>query len=108
MKKPYRKRYILFEIISDSKFRENLIEIAIKNAIKELFGVFGLSEANPKLLTEFSKGNTHVLQVDHRYVQKAKVAMATIKEINKKPIIFKTIRVYGTLKKIKEVIKWQK
>ena len=82
-----------------------MIDISIKNAVKELFGTFGLSEANPKLLTELSKGNKHVLQVDHRCVQKVKVAMATIKEINKKPIIFKTIKVYGTLKKIKEVIK---
>ena len=105
MKKPYRKRYILFEIISDSKFRENLIEISIKNAIKELFGAFGLSEANPKLLTELSKGDKFTLRIDHRYVQKAKLAMAMVKEINKKPLIFKTIKVYGTLKKIKEVIK---
>ena len=105
MKKQYRKRYILFEVISDSKISENLIENAIKNAVKELFGVFGLSEANPKLLSEFSKENTYVLQIDHRYVQKAKVAMAFIKEVNKKPIIFRTIKVYGTLKKIKGVIK---
>ena len=101
MKKPYRKRYILFEIISDSKIKEELIEIAIKKAIKELFGEFGLSEANPKLLKEFSKGKKHVLCVDHRYVQK----MAYVKEINKKKLIIKTIKVYGTLKKIKGVIK---
>ncbi|MCD6547607.1 MAG: hypothetical protein J7K22_03575 [Nanoarchaeota archaeon] len=105
MKKPYRKRYILFEIISDSKIKEELIEIAIKKAIKELFGEFGLSEANPKLLKEFSKGKKHVLCVDHRYVQKTKLAMAYVKEINKKKLIIKTIKVYGTLKKIKGVIK---
>ncbi len=105
MKKQYRKRYILFEVISNSKIRSDLIENAILGAIKELFGEFGLSEAHPKLLKEFSKGNKHVLQIDHGYVQKAKLSMAFIKEINKKPIIFKTIKVFGTLKKIKGVIK---
>jgi RNase P/RNase MRP subunit POP5 len=101
LKKPYRKRYISFEIISDSEIRENLIEKAILDEIKGLFGTVGLSEAYPKLLIEFSKDTKHVLQIDHRYVQKAKLAMAMIKEINKKPLIIKSIKVYGTLKKIK-------
>ncbi len=101
MRKPYRKRYICFEIISNSKFNENLIEIKIKEAIKELFGIIGLSEAHPKLLKELSKKNTYVLQIDHKYVQKAKFAMASISEIHKKPVIFKTTKVFGTLKKIK-------
>ena len=108
MKKPYRKRYISFEIISDIKFDENSIEKSIKNSMKELFGAFGLSEANPRILSELTKENRFVLQIDHRYVQKAKVAMGYIKEINKKQVILKTLKVYGTLKKIKEVIKWVK
>jgi len=105
MKKSYRKRYILFEIISDSDIGNDSVENAIKNSIKKLFGEFGLSEANPKLLRELSKNKVYTLQIDHKYIQKVKVAMASIIEINKKPVIFKTIKVYGTLKKIKEVIK---
>lgn len=103
MKKPYRKRYILFKIISDCEIRENLVENAIASSIKELFGTVGVSEARPKLLTGFS-GKKHVLQVDHKFVQKTKVAMAMINEISKKPLILKTEKVYGTLKKIKGVI----
>ena len=101
MKKPYRKRYILFEIISNSRIKENLIEKAILQSMKRLFGEIGVSESRIKILTEFSEKNQHVLRVDHRYVPKAKLAMAMIKEINKKKVIFKTIKVYGTLKKIK-------
>ncbi len=108
MKKPYRKRYILFEVISDSNINENLIENAIGEAIKKLFGEFGLSEAHPKLLTEFSQENKSVLRTDHRYVQKVKLAMALIEEINTKKIILKTDKVYGTLKKIKSIFKFEK
>ena len=104
MKKPYRKRYILFEVISDGSINENKVENAVLTAIKRLFGEFGLSEAHPKLLTEFSIKNRHVLLVDHRYTQKAKLAMALIKEINEKKVIFKTDKVYGTLKKIKNEV----
>ena len=102
MRKPYRKRYICFEIISDGKFNENLIESTMKEAIKELFGIVGLSDAHPKLLKEFTRQNKYVLQIDHKYVEKAKFSIATIKEINKKPVIFKTTKVFGTLKKIKQ------
>ena len=81
-----------------------MLENAILAAIKRLFGEFGLSEAHPKLLTEFSRKNKNVLLIDHRYVQKAKLAMALIKEINAKRVIFKTDKVYGTLKKIKNEV----
>ena len=104
MKKPYRKRYILFEVISDSNINKNNVETAILEAIKGLFGEFGLSEAHPKLLAEFSTRSRHVLLVDHRYVQKAKLAMAFIKTIGKNKTIIKTDKVYGTLKKIKNEV----
>lgn len=105
LKKQYRKRYILFEIISDNKINWELVKNELIRKMKELFGEFGLSEAKIKFFNELKKDKKYVLSIDHRYVQKIKLAMALVRKINRKPVIFKTIKVSGTLKKIKREVR---
>lgn len=97
-----RKRYIGFKIISDKEIEPKEFEKAVKDSFMRLFGEFGLSSANPKLLYEFWDKNTGVLQTNNIAIPKIKISLALLKEIGGIKIIVQTLKVFGTLKKIKE------
>jgi len=103
--KPYRKRYILFEIISNKEIKSGFIKEAIFQSIYNLIGALGLSRANVKFLDGFWEKNRGVLCIDHRYVPEIKTSLSLIKKIGNQEVIIKSIKVFGTLKKIKKLYK---
>ena len=101
MKKPYRKRYILFKIISDKEIRYETAKKAILDSSLKLLGELGTSKANIKVLPDFWQKNRGVISVNHNYVPKIKLSLALIKQINNQKVIVLSEKVFGTLKKIK-------
>ena len=99
--KPNRKRYILFEIISNKAFDINMAERAILDSSLKFLGEFGASEAKITFLPEFWGENKGVLSVNAIYVPKVKLAFALIKKISGHDVILRSIKVFGTIRKIK-------
>jgi RNase P/RNase MRP subunit POP5 len=101
--KPNRKRYILFEIISDKEIGFELSKRAILDSAEKLIGSLGISKADLRLLPDFYSKNRGVISVNHDYIPKIKLAVALIQRIGSQDIIFHTKRVFGTLRKIKNM-----
>jgi RNase P/RNase MRP subunit POP5 len=96
-----RKRYIVFEVIAEKKFSFLEVETEVKRAMKEFFGILGLSQASPMLLKEkFDKDKQNFLiKVNHKHVDELKAALTLSKSIKNVPIIIKSIITSGTIKK---------
>lgn len=101
--KGYRKRYIVFEIISNKEIEFETAKNAIIESSEKLIGSLGISKANLRFLSDFYKKNRGVIVVNHNYVSKIKLAIALIKKIKNSDAIVQTKKVYGTLKKIKSI-----
>jgi ribonuclease P/MRP protein subunit POP5 len=99
-----KKRYVVYETISDKDIKNKDVYNTIKSSYKECFGKFGLGDAG-LMNTKIYKKNKGILKINHKYVDKLKTAMAMITEVNKKKAIIKTITVSGILKKAKLKLK---
>ena len=80
--KPNRKRYILFEIISDKKNEFEITKKAIFDSANNLLGSLDISKAHLKMLPDFYSKNLGVISVNHNYVPKIKLAIALIEKIS--------------------------
>ena len=102
--KPNRKRYILFEIISDKEIGFELSKRAILDSVEKLIGSLGISKADLKLLPDFYSKNQGIISANHDYIPKIKLGVALIERIGNQDVIVRTTKVFGTLKKIKNMI----
>ena len=101
--RPYRKRYILFEIISDKEINEKIIENTIFQSTKKLLGSMGTSNSKLKFMSNFWDGEKGVLRVEHTHVPKIKTSLAMIDKIGRQKVILYSKKVFGTLKKVKKI-----
>jgi len=98
-----KKRYVVYETLSDETVKHSEVVDAIKSSYKEGFGLFGLSEAG-LMDTKIFKERRGIIKVNNKQLDKLKVSMALIKNIGKKKLIVRSVRVSGILKKAKSVL----
>ena len=101
--RPYRKRYILFEIISNQEIDEKKVEKTIFQSTNKLLGSYGTSKSKLRFMPQFWRKKQGVLSVEHSHVPKIKTALAMVSTIGNQKIILYSKKVYGTLKKIKKI-----
>jgi ribonuclease P/MRP protein subunit POP5 len=94
-----KKRYLSFEIVSKSNFSVEQVGNAISKSSLELLGTLDSGKAGILFLKDKYQNNTGVVKAGHRYVDKVRAAMALIKDIDNKEVVFRTRIVSGTLKK---------
>ncbi len=94
-----KKRYIVFEIISDNKFSASEVQAAVKEALHSFLGELGIAKAGPMFIKEKYTSNKFILKVNHKYVDECKSALILIKTIKKRPVIFRSVITSGTIKK---------
>jgi ribonuclease P/MRP protein subunit POP5 len=99
-----KKRYLVFEIISDKKFTFNEIKDEMERAMKDFFGVLGLAKSSPTILEEkFNpEKQKFMIKINHKYVDELKSAIILSKSIKNNSIIVKSVIVSGTIKKAAE------
>ena len=95
-----KKRYVVYEYISDKDISHNNIIKAVENSYKECFGVFGLGEAG-FMDTKIHNDNRGILKINHKYLDKLRVSISMITNINDQKLVLHTIGVSGILKKAK-------
>lgn len=94
-----KKRYVVFEIKSDTPFSFTDVKREIDNTLLMFLGQLGLSKSSPMLLKEKFRNNKFIIKVNHKYVDEIISAVALIKKIKNKSIIIRSIVTSGTLKK---------
>jgi RNase P/RNase MRP subunit POP5 len=97
-----KKRYVVFEIVSDSLVEVKKAFYVIKDQYKKLFGIYGLGISglmNTRIYDKNKKKS--ILKVNNKYLNELKTTLAFIKKIDDKDVILKTNYVSGILKKAK-------
>ena len=94
-----KKRYIVFRIISPESYSVLEIESAVQEALLRFLGELGAAKAGPMFIKEKCKNNQFIIKVNHKYVDEVKSAVILIKSIKKVPVILRSSKVSGTLKK---------
>ena len=95
-----KKRYVVYNLVSESQFSNFEIYNTIEQSFKDCFGKFGLGEAG-LLNTKIYIKNKGILKINHKYVDKLKTAMAMVTNIKENSVIINTITTSGILKKAK-------
>ncbi len=105
-----KARYVAFEVMpcDGISFVFEDVFKAVEDAVKLMFGLSGLSEAKLWPMKKDWSNNRGILKVDRSFVEKLKSALPLIEEIKGKKVIVKSLKVSGTLKKVRLFLKEQK
>ena len=102
-----KNRYISFELTSETKFARDEIVKAVWSACLRFLGEKGTSTTSLWIMDWDPEKQRGIIKVNHRSVDDIKAALALMPEIKKADgdkygIIYRTLTVSGTLKKVRE------
>ena len=92
-----KKRYLVYESISENNFSSKEIKETIILNFKELFGLDGLSKAGLEFI-EFNE-NKGIVKVSTKGLDMLKATFCFVRKINKDDVILRSLGVSGMLKK---------
>ena len=95
-----KKRYLSFEILSDSSFSVDEVGKAVNDSILSFLGTLEAGKASVMFLADKYSNNSGVIRANHKFVDKVRSALILIKKIDNKDVIFRTRVVSGTLKRV--------
>jgi len=104
VRKP-RKRYLIFQVLAENTLSKNDVEKVFNKVFNEFFGILGGGEANPKLVLYDDKSMRGVLRFVHTQRSKVLFALAMVSEVTDGKIGFIPLKITGTLRKAKEIVK---
>lgn len=99
-----KKRYVVFEIISDKKFPSVEVEKEVNQALLAFLGELGTAKAAPMFIKFDGSKQRFVLKVNHKHVDEVKAALTLIKKIKNTSIIIKSVLTTGTIKKANKIL----
>jgi ribonuclease P/MRP protein subunit POP5 len=94
-----KKRYLVYEIISEKKMKDPSREILIK--VKGFLGVLDSAKAGLMNIYYDKQKQRGVIKVGRKHVDKLKTSLLFVKNLDDEESIVKTIGVSGILKKAK-------
>ena len=102
MTKRVRRRYLALKVISDEPVNERPVMDAVWNAVLKLFGEYGASQANLRLMEADPQRNSVVVRCFHVALEMVRASIASITEINGKPAVIHVVGVSGTLRALRK------
>jgi len=100
-----RKRYMIFEVISDKDIDKNLLEDSIRNSFNSMFGKVHLARASLTIPYYDSKLRIGVLKFTHVYKYKVLTTLGIVRSVGNAKVLLVPIRTTGTLKKALKYLK---
>lgn len=96
-----KKRYLAFEINSESKISD--IKAVSTEMLKAISSFLGTAKANLKVFTDIWNANKQrgIIRIGHKYVEQLKAALAQIKAIAGQKVTIRSVGLSGTIKKAK-------
>lgn len=95
-----KKRYIVFEVVSEKSFSSESIKKAVNETLKSFLGDLGLAKAGVMFVD--CKENKGIIRTEVKELDNVKAGLTLVKDINKEKALIKTIGVSGILNKAKE------
>lgn len=98
-----KKRYIMFEVISDKKTGFKEVKKAIQASAHDLMGELLLSKAGLSFLDDKwdQKDQVGIIRVNHKYVDHMRMTFCLINKVGRKKAIIHSLGTSGILKKTK-------
>ena len=98
MIKREKRRYIAINVESEQYFNELEVLAAVQASVLRLFGEYGASKADLKLIKTIPEKRQLVLRCSHLMLEKVRAAIASIVQIADRPAVVHVVGVCGTLK----------
>jgi RNase P/RNase MRP subunit POP5 len=96
-----RRRYLRFRVDTQLELSDDEVYNAIRNSIKELYGLKGLSKADPSLIEYDTKNMMGILRCSNDELRSTRAAIAYITNIKGAESAVHINRVSGTIKSLK-------
>lgn len=96
-----KKRYILFELISEGKIAEKDLGNKLWENFLSLFGEEGCAKRRIWFIKFDEKRKAGIVRCGHKYVEDLKIAILFLKNVKGTAVIPKILSVSGSLKKLK-------
>ncbi len=96
-----KHRYIAFRLIGERTFKKDEVKRAIWEASLSTLGVLGSARVKPWFISFDEKTQTGIVRVDRKHVEDLRLALTLLTEINGSRVIFRTLGVSGTMRRVK-------
>ena len=93
-----RRRYLALEVQSEEPLNGRTVMDAVEASVQRLFGEYGASQANLKLMKYIPQKSQLVIRCSHKALEKVRAAIASTIEINGKTAAIHVVGVSGTLR----------
>ena len=98
MIKREKRRYLALEVSNEQLLDEHAILDEVRASVCRIFGEYGASKANIRLIKCVPEKQQVVLRCSHMMLDQVRAAIAAIVELNGKPAAVHVAGVSGTLK----------
>jgi RNase P/RNase MRP subunit POP5 len=98
-----RRRYLRITVRGNNSSTYNDVAEAIQRSVLSLFGVEGLSHAEPKLIDFDDEGQSGILRCNHLQLNNVRAALAYITNIGSSTAAIQVVNVSGTIKTLKKI-----
>ena len=100
-----RRRYLALKIQSEQSFDARTVMDAVHASVHRLFGEYGASKANLKLIKNLPEKRQFVIRCSHKELENVRAAIASTTDINGKIIAIHVLGVSGTLRALSKKTK---
>jgi len=95
-----QQRYVVYKVVSDNVFKDfNLVHNNILNQCNAMLGIFEGAKAGLMSAKYNAQKCTGIIRVNNKYVDKLKICLGLIKNIDNKELIVDCVFVSGMLNK---------
>ena len=97
-----RKRYLVYEIIAEKPIKDfSLIQKQLWHNFHQFVGEWGVAQMGLWILPERFNYKTQrgIMRIKHTAANMAKAALLFVENIDKEPVIVRSVAVSGTIKK---------
>ena len=98
MIKREKRRYLALEVVGEQPLNEGIILDAVQASVNRLFGEYGASKTNLKLIKYLPERGQVVVRCSHKMLEEIRAAIASTVEVNGKTAAIHVVGVSGTLK----------
>lgn len=99
-----KRRYLAVKAECKEPVEGREVLDAVWNALTQLFGEYGASQAELTLIRDYKQKEYLVLRCSRRALPMVRASVASVTEIGEKPTTIHVLRVSGTLKALRKKI----
>ena len=98
MIKREKRRYLALKAESEQPLTEQNVMDAVYASVLRLYGEYGASQTNLKMIKYVPEKNQFVIRCSHKMLEQVRAAVISTTGVNGKTVVFHVVGVSGTLK----------